>query len=38
VTADLFNLFVFMELVAVSSYALVAVGGGRTRRWPPSST
>jgi multicomponent Na+:H+ antiporter subunit D len=30
VTADLFNLFVFMELVAVSSYALVAVGGGRT--------
>jgi multicomponent Na+:H+ antiporter subunit D len=30
VTGDLFNLFVFMELVAVSSYALVAVGGGRT--------
>ena len=30
VTADLFNLFVFMELVAVSSYALVAIGGGRT--------
>jgi multicomponent Na+:H+ antiporter subunit D len=30
VTADLFNLFVFMELVAVSSYALIAVGGGRT--------
>jgi multicomponent Na+:H+ antiporter subunit D len=30
VTADLFNLFVFMELVAVSSYALVAVAGGRT--------
>ncbi len=30
VTADLFNLFVFMELVGVSSYALVAVGGGRT--------
>ena len=26
---DLFNLFVFMELVSVSSYALVAVGGGR---------
>lgn len=30
ITADLFNLFVFMELVAVSSYALIAVGGGRT--------
>ena len=30
VTADLFNLFVFMELAAVSGYALVAVGGGRT--------
>jgi multicomponent Na+:H+ antiporter subunit D len=30
VTADLFNLFVLMELVAVSSYALVAIGGGRT--------
>ncbi len=30
ITGDLFNLFVFMELVAVSSYALVAVGGGRT--------
>jgi multicomponent Na+:H+ antiporter subunit D len=30
VTGDLFNLFVFMELVAVSSYALIAVGGGRT--------
>ena len=29
-TNDLFNLFVFMELVAVSSYALVAIGGGRT--------
>jgi multicomponent Na+:H+ antiporter subunit D len=27
--ADLFNLFVFMELVSVSSYALVAAGGGR---------
>jgi multicomponent Na+:H+ antiporter subunit D len=30
VTGDLFNLFVFMELAAVSGYALVAVGGGRT--------
>jgi multicomponent Na+:H+ antiporter subunit D len=30
VTGDLFNLFVFMELVGVSSYALVAVAGGRT--------
>jgi multicomponent Na+:H+ antiporter subunit D len=30
ITGDLFNMFVFMELVAVSSYALVAVGGGRT--------
>jgi multicomponent Na+:H+ antiporter subunit D len=29
VTGDFFNLFVFMELVSVSSYALVAVGGGR---------
>jgi multicomponent Na+:H+ antiporter subunit D len=29
VTGDLFNLFVFMELVSVSSYALVAIGGGR---------
>jgi multicomponent Na+:H+ antiporter subunit D len=29
-TGDLFNLFVFMELAAVSGYALVAVGGGRT--------
>jgi len=28
-TGDLFNLFVFMELVSVSSYALVAAGGGR---------
>jgi multicomponent Na+:H+ antiporter subunit D len=28
-TGDLFNLFVFMELVSVSSYALVAVGGDR---------
>lgn len=28
-TGDLFNLFVFMELVSVSSYALVAIGGGR---------
>jgi multicomponent Na+:H+ antiporter subunit D len=28
-TGDLFNLFVFMELVSVSSYALVAVSGGR---------
>lgn len=27
--ADLFNLFVCMELVSVSSYALVAAGGGR---------
>ncbi len=26
---DLFNLFVFMELASVSSYALVAAGGGR---------
>jgi multicomponent Na+:H+ antiporter subunit D len=29
VTGDLFNLFIFMELVSVSSYALVAIGGGR---------
>jgi multicomponent Na+:H+ antiporter subunit D len=29
ITGDLFNLFVFMELVSVSSYALVAVSGGR---------
>jgi multicomponent Na+:H+ antiporter subunit D len=29
VTGDFFNLFVFMELVSVSSYALVAVGGRR---------
>jgi len=28
-TGDLFNLFVFMEIVSVSSYALVAVAGGR---------
>jgi len=28
-TADLFNMFVCMELVSVSSYALVAAGGGR---------
>lgn len=29
ITGDLFNLFVFMEIVSVSSYALVAVAGGR---------
>jgi multicomponent Na+:H+ antiporter subunit D len=30
VTGDLFNLFVFMDWSACPSYALVAVGGGRT--------
>jgi multicomponent Na+:H+ antiporter subunit D len=29
VTGDLFNLFVFMEILSLSSYALVAVGGER---------
>ena len=28
-TRDLFNLFVFMELAAISSYALIGVAGGR---------
>lgn len=28
-TGDLFNLYVFMEIAAVASYALVAFGGGR---------
>jgi multicomponent Na+:H+ antiporter subunit D len=30
VTGDLFNLFVFMEILSLSGYALVAVGGKRT--------
>jgi multicomponent Na+:H+ antiporter subunit D len=29
VTGDLFNLFVFLEVASISSYALVASGGGR---------
>ncbi len=30
VTGDLFNLFVFMEILSLSSYALVAISGERT--------
>lgn len=33
VTADLFNLFVAMEVVSISSYALVAVGGRGVAAW-----
>jgi multicomponent Na+:H+ antiporter subunit D len=32
-SGDLFNLFVFMEVVALSAYALVAVGGGGLAAW-----
>ena len=33
ISGDLFNLFVFMEIVALSSYALVAVGGRGAAAW-----
>ena len=29
VTADMFNLYVFLEITSLSSYALISVGGGR---------
>ncbi|MBF0621017.1 MAG: monovalent cation/H+ antiporter subunit D family protein [Magnetococcales bacterium] len=29
ITGDVFNLFVFLEITALSSYALIAMGGGR---------
>ncbi len=31
-TADVFNLFVFLEISSLSAYALIAFGGGRERR------
>lgn len=33
ISGDLFDLFVFMEIVALSSYALVAVGGRGAAAW-----
>lgn len=33
VTADLFNLFVFLEVTSLASYALVAVGGRGVAAW-----
>lgn len=32
ITGDAFNLFVFLEISSISSYALVAMGAGRDRR------
>ncbi len=37
VTADAFNVFVFLEVSSISTYALVAMGSSRDRRALPSS-
>ena len=37
ITGDAFNLFVFLEISSISTYVLVALGGGRDRRALPAA-